>query len=77
MQINGQDDKVTRNSEGLPKFTLEIHAKVTPATVDNQARLCLNSKDFPDSSVGKESSCNAGDPGSIPGSRISAGDGID
>ena len=22
---------------------------------------------FPDSSVGKESSCNAGDPGSIPG----------
>ena len=24
---------------------------------------------FPDSSVGKESTCNAGDPGSIPGSR--------
>ena len=23
---------------------------------------------FPDSSVGKESTCNAGDPGSIPGS---------
>ena len=23
--------------------------------------------DFPDSSVGKESTCNAGDPGSIPG----------
>ena len=23
--------------------------------------------DFPDSSVGKESACNAGDPGSIPG----------
>ena len=22
---------------------------------------------FPDSSVGKESACNAGDPGSIPG----------
>ena len=27
---------------------------------------------FPDSSVGKESACNAGDPGSIPGSRRSA-----
>ena len=27
-----------------------------------------NPKGFPDSSVGKESSCNAGDPGSIPGS---------
>ena len=24
-------------------------------------------QDFPDSSVGKESACNAGDPGSIPG----------
>ena len=31
---------------------------------------------FPDSSVGKESTCNAGDPGSIPGSERSAGDGI-
>ena len=27
----------------------------------------------PDSSVGKESACNAGDPGSIPGSGRSAG----
>ena len=32
--------------------------------------------DFPDSSVGKESACNAGDPGSIPGSERSAGEGI-
>ena len=31
---------------------------------------------FPDSSVGKESACNAGDPGSIPGSRRSPGEGI-
>ena len=31
--------------------------------------------DFPDSSVGKESDCNAGDPGSIPGSGRSAGEG--
>ena len=31
---------------------------------------------FPDSSVGKESACNAGDPGSIPGSRRSTGEGI-
>ena len=28
------------------------------------------------SSVGKESACNAGDPGSIPGSGRSAGEGI-
>ena len=31
---------------------------------------------FPGSSAGKESACNAGDPGSIPGSRRSAGEGI-
>ena len=31
---------------------------------------------FPDSSVGKESACNAGDSGSIPGSGRSAGEGI-
>ena len=32
---------------------------------------------FPDSSVGKESACNAGDPSLIPGSGRSAGEGID
>ena len=31
---------------------------------------------FPDSSVGKESAYNAGDPGLIPGSGSSAGEGI-
>ena len=31
---------------------------------------------FPDSSVGKESTCNAGDPSSIPGSERSSGEGI-
>ena len=30
---------------------------------------------FPDSSVGKESACNARDPGSIPGSGRSPGEG--
>ena len=31
---------------------------------------------FPHSSVGKESACNTGDPGSIPGLGRSAGEGI-
>ena len=31
----------------------------------------------PHSSIGKESACNAGDPGSIPGSWRSSGEGID
>ena len=39
-------------------------------------RLKHNSMVFSDSSVGKESACNAGDPDSIPGSGRSAGEGI-
>ena len=31
---------------------------------------------FPDSSVGKESACNVGDPGLIPGLERSAGEGM-
>ena len=31
---------------------------------------------FPDTSVGKESACNAGNPGLIPGLERSAGEGI-
>ena len=38
--------------------------------------LCSPMEDFPDSSVGKESVCNAGDPSLIPGSGRSAGEGI-
>ena len=33
-------------------------------------------KGFPDSSVGKESACKAGDPGSVPGSVRFAGEGM-
>ena len=33
-------------------------------------------KGFPNSSGGKESTCNAGDPGSVPGLGRSAGEGI-
>ena len=33
-------------------------------------------KGFPDSSVGKESTCNAGDLGSMPGLERSTGEGI-
>ena len=36
----------------------------------------LGTRGFPDSSVGKESTCNAGDPGLIPGSGRSPGEGI-
>ena len=36
----------------------------------------VSSEDFQDSSVVKESACNTGDPGLIPGSGRSAGEGI-
>ena len=38
--------------------------------------LIFPTKGFPGSSAGKESTCNAGDPGSIPGSGRSPGDRI-
>ena len=37
--------------------------------------LCIELYTLPDSSVGKESACNAEDPGSIPGSGRSTGEG--
>ena len=39
-------------------------------------KLAFMMQGFSDSSVGKESACNAGDPGLIPGSGRSAGEGI-
>ena len=36
----------------------------------------MDIKGFPDSSVSKESACNAGDPSTIPGSGRSTGEGI-
>ena len=40
----------------------------------NKYYMDVSLKGFPDSSVGKESACNGGDPGSIPGSERSAGE---
>ena len=38
--------------------------------------MVISPSGFPGSSAGKQSACNAGDPGSIPGSGRSAGEGI-
>ena len=38
--------------------------------------VAMGTGSFPDSSVGKESACNAGNPGSIPRSGRSSGEGI-
>ena len=55
----------------------EFHGLYSPwglKELDMTERLSLSC--FPDSSVGKESTCNAGDPSSIPRSGRSAGEGI-
>ena len=44
--------------------------------LDTTEQLSLLLLGFPDSSVGKESACNAGDPRLIPGSGRSTGEGI-
>ena len=47
-----------------------------PKPQDYLKMTALNRKGFPDSSVGKESTCDAGDPGLIPGPGRSSGEGI-
>ena len=50
--------------------------EVLLAECRNVCSVNRNTSHFPDSSVGKESACNAGDPGSIPGSGRSTGERI-
>ena len=57
---------VTKSRTRLSDFTFVFLSKGRPKYILG----------FPDSSVGKESTCNPGDPGSIPGSGRSAGEGI-
>ena len=54
---------------------LLFHSLTKNSHISIPIRLCFW-KDFPGSSVGKESACNAGDPSSIPGSGRSTGEGI-
>ena len=51
-------------------FTWDVNKKI------QKARLKTGSLGFLSSSAGKESACNAGDPGSIPGSGRSTGEWI-
>ena len=58
-------------------LTAQPHLRLTPSPRHPQPSMqaCPLSQDFPCSSVGKESACSAGDPGSIPGSGRSPGEG--
>ena len=57
----------------VAKFTVERNAHSQLKVSENKN---VNVLGFPDSSVGKESACNAGDPSLIPGLRRSTGEGI-
>ena len=57
---DGMKSRETQNSVANQKINVSLYQ-------------CLG---FPGSSVGKESACNAGDPGSIPGSGRSTGEEI-
>ena len=52
---------------------VSVSASVLPTSIQGWFPL---KQGFPDGSVAKESACNAGDPGSIPGSGRSSGEGI-
>ena len=56
----------------VAKFTVERNAHSQLKVSENKN---VNVLGFPDSSVGKESACNAGDLGSIPGLGRSSGEG--
>ena len=50
--------------------------RITFVGHESHSVFVFTDKGFPDSSVGKESICSAGDPGWIPGLGRSAGEGI-
>ena len=60
--------KIIYNRQQNPLFSVEKVLKSFHVT--------SRSHGFPHSSIGNESACNAGDPGLIPGSGRSAGEGI-
>ena len=56
--------------------TIFIHKGKHQQEFLNVLSTCMINEGFPDSSVGKESTCNAGDPGSILGLGRSPGERI-
>ena len=59
----------------LPDPGIKPESLMSPALAGGFFTTC-STWGFPDSSVGKESTCSAGDPSLIPGSGWSAGEGI-
>ena len=63
--MKGTFKKIKRQGTDRNKiFTMNVSSR---ALDPKYIRKCYNSKSFPGGSDGRESACNAGDPGSIPG----------
>ena len=62
--------------ESLESYIKHEHIRCSICSGCHHWRPELHYLGFPDSSVGKESTCNAGDPGLIPESGRSTGEGI-
>ena len=78
LQLPGRHRKEVISSEKVYRNWLSLIFKPCAQQSLNRIKLISGVKcSFPDSSVGKESTCNAGDPSSIPGSGRSPGEGID
>ena len=60
----------------MPKDKKIDTGQARATNIDYRNVLLSTLMGFPDSSVGKESACNAGDPGLTPGSGRSSGEGI-
>ena len=67
------------HTESIPPVKIETMSIFPQSSVmpfPNQYSPSTPPQDFPDSSAGKESACNAGDPGLVPGSGSSPGEGM-
>ena len=69
--VDSETQTTNHHSEGTLKRKFLTTAQSLRTLASHQLSL-----GFSDSSIGKESACNAGDPGSIPGPGRSTGEGI-
>ena len=69
---------MTSGETDFPKYPDQVCWKLVWEIIDDDIKMHMisNVYVFPNSSVGKESACNTGDPGLIPGSGRSSGEGI-
>ena len=72
VEIDQLNRIIQRNGTSLLVWYIRIHLLLQRTPVWS---MVWEDTGFPDSSVGKESTCNAGDPGLIPGSGRSPGEG--